>query len=399
MSSRPSRVPPSVAASAANESPNLDGPSLSQSPSRRALEHVLVDVCGLGETSSAILRDFREGGIKRVDDLCNLTDEQVSALVLHGSSRERDDGVAGRGAAAPPGAATTTAASADAHATRSAREIEIRNLQLVKMWRAHWYREHSAKPTSEDWLGLTKDGLDEFYLRTTTLTTPPSGSGAGAAAPAASRFGPAKRTAAEAVGEEGGSSSFRAKRTAAGAAAEAAAGIVAADDPTIPAGSSAEHAEASQSAQDFVRSIMEKVPERIPESDGMLVMRGVVVLERDVALDVVIRNVTQPFWQACIDAVDPQQSDGGRVVSPNQQLRVCAVGTPGIGKTTCTPYLIKMLLEKKKTVVYRVRSQNKDEWIYEFVPGPDDRVLSNVSPEGHHCGVARFEALGCQRVH
>lgn len=110
-------------------------------------------------------------------------------------------------------------------------------------------------------------------------------------------------------------------------------------------------------------------------------MREVVMLERGVALDVVIRKVTRPFWQACINAVDPPQSDGGRVVAPNQQLRVCAVGTPGIGKTTCTPYLIKMLLEKKKTVVYRVRSEDKDEWIYEFVPGPDGRVTANVYPE------------------
>jgi hypothetical protein len=136
---------------------------------------------------------------------------------------------------------------------------------------------------------------------------------------------------------------------------------------------------ARQGAHDFVKSIMGQKPEKIPGSDGMSVMRGVVMLERDVALDVVIRKLTRPFWQACIDAVDPPRR--GRGVSPNQQLRVCVVGTPGIGKTTCTPVLVKMLLERKKTVVYHVRSESGNRFVYEFIPGPDEGVVANVYPE------------------
>jgi hypothetical protein len=66
---------------------------------------------------------------------------------------------------------------------------------------------------------------------------------------------------------------------------------------------------------------------------------------------VVVRKSTIAFWQACIDACE-------------RSIRVCAVGTPGIGKTTTTPVLIQMLLETKRTVVYRiVRYQ-----IFEFSP-------------------------------
>jgi hypothetical protein len=122
----------------------------------------------------------------------------------------------------------------------------------------------------------------------------------------------------------------------------------------------------------------------------MLVMRKVVTLERGVARDVVIRKVTQPFWQACINAVDPPPpppslavAPGQQAAMPTEQLRVCAVGTPGIGKTACTPLLIRMLLKKKKTVVYRVRAPEDSGWIYEFVPGSNERdpITANVYPE------------------
>jgi hypothetical protein len=104
----------------------------------------------------------------------------------------------------------------------------------------------------------------------------------------------------------------------------------------------------------------------------------VVKLERGarktVRSDLVIRKTTRPFWQACIEAAE----------TPDAQCRVCAVGTPGIGKTASTPYLIRMLLlERRKTVVYHVRMVERDGWYYEFTPGPGngDTVLTNVYPE------------------
>jgi hypothetical protein len=116
-----------------------------------------------------------------------------------------------------------------------------------------------------------------------------------------------------------------------------------------------------QLARDFVQSITQKTTEPIEGSeDGMLVLRDAVMLETGKRSDVVIRRVTGPFWQACIDAVERK----GR--------RVCAFGNAGIGKTACTPYLIKMLLEANKAVVYHVRTHSKDGWLYEFVPELSD---------------------------
>ena len=45
---------------------------------------------------------------------------------------------------------------------------------------------------------------------------------------------------------------------------------------------------------------------------------------------VIIRSITREFWKLCI-----QQS---------KKYRVCAIGTPGIGKSTSIPVLIRMLL-------------------------------------------------------
>jgi hypothetical protein len=125
-----------------------------------------------------------------------------------------------------------------------------------------------------------------------------------------------------------------------------------------------------QLARDFVKSVTTTKLEPIDGSEGMFVMRDVVSLETGSKSDVVIRSVTPPFWQACMDEVEAG-------------CRVCAFGNSGIGKTACTPYLIKMLLEAKKVVVYHVRTNSKDGWIYEFVPGlaDDDSVATSVYPE------------------
>ena len=59
--------------------------------------------------------------------------------------------------------------------------------------------------------------------------------------------------------------------------------------------------------------------------------------------NIVIRNITEPFWKACLAENDASYPE-----------RVCAIGTPGIGKTTSTAYLIRMLLMRSKptTIVY-----------------------------------------------
>jgi superfamily II DNA or RNA helicase len=124
-------------------------------------------------------------------------------------------------------------------------------------------------------------------------------------------------------------------------------------------------------AEAFVEAIKKKL---VPIKDtGMTVLYNVPMLEGPATAvsHVVIRGITEPFWKACLKVVN---ADGNH-------YRVCAVGSPGIGKTTCTTVLIRMLLKRKKTVVYLVREPEKGGWYYEFIPMPEGPIFVNVYPE------------------
>ena len=108
----------------------------------------------------------------------------------------------------------------------------------------------------------------------------------------------------------------------------------------------------------FAQSIMQDY-ETIPGNQGMKILRDVTNIEtRNEPRDIVIRNITEPFWQSCINVVDKE----------GVRDRVAAVGSPGIGKTFATPILIRMLLKKNHTVVYLKRSVKIKGWYFEFVP-------------------------------
>ena len=91
--------------------------------------------------------------------------------------------------------------------------------------------------------------------------------------------------------------------------------------------------------------------------------------------NIVLPSFAEPFWQSCIDRVD--------IVKGRRRYRVCAIGTPGIGKTFTTPLLLRMLLLKNSTVVYIRRSVDLDSWYYEFIPTSDGKnpYVVNVYPE------------------
>ena len=65
---------------------------------------------------------------------------------------------------------------------------------------------------------------------------------------------------------------------------------------------------------------------------AMKVLRNVVDLETGIIGNVIIRSSTEDFWLKVIDAT--------------RTYRVCALGTPGIGKSTATCILVRLLLEK-----------------------------------------------------
>jgi hypothetical protein len=125
-------------------------------------------------------------------------------------------------------------------------------------------------------------------------------------------------------------------------------------------------------AQTFVKSLMDANYEDIPNSNGMKVLRNIMALETGTTNSIVVRSITPSFWNACIGMVD----------KPDMRYRVAAVGTPGVGKTTSTAILIRMLLERKETVVYHIRTKKEERWYYEFVPNKSDsNIAANVYPE------------------
>ena len=109
--------------------------------------------------------------------------------------------------------------------------------------------------------------------------------------------------------------------------------------------------ESKERATAFLNSIMRAEYEPIPKSNGMLILWNIQMLNDILGetVDIVVRNITVTFWQACIDKVD---SSKGR-------KQIAAVGTPGTGKTRMTPILIRMLLERNCSVVFLMRSTDK----------------------------------------
>jgi hypothetical protein len=103
----------------------------------------------------------------------------------------------------------------------------------------------------------------------------------------------------------------------------------------------------------YVDSIIKEY-EDIPNSDGMKFLQGVVDLEAGTKQDVILRNITEDYWSM--------------VIEQSNNFRVCSLGTPGIGKTTTTCILIRLLLFQNKTVVYHVRTEKKNGWVFKFSP-------------------------------
>ena len=83
--------------------------------------------------------------------------------------------------------------------------------------------------------------------------------------------------------------------------------------------------------------------------------------------NVVVRNADNAFWTNCIAELnDPEKRD-----------RVAVVGTPGIGKSTTAFFLVKLLLQQGKTVVYLRCSKKETNHYVQLIP-TDDVVESNL---------------------
>jgi hypothetical protein len=125
-------------------------------------------------------------------------------------------------------------------------------------------------------------------------------------------------------------------------------------------------------AQSFVTALMTAEYEPIAGSPDIRILRNLPTLQGDSEkVDVVVRDIVQKFWQACID----------KVTTPDQNFRVAAIGTKGIGKTCTTPILMRLLLEKGQTVVYLMKTADDCGWYYEFCRSIDGMYVANIHPE------------------
>jgi hypothetical protein len=69
---------------------------------------------------------------------------------------------------------------------------------------------------------------------------------------------------------------------------------------------------------------------------------------------VVLRTITEEYWR--------------KVIKTTENYRVCALGTPGTGKSFTVCILIRLLLQGKKAVVYHRRTVDKSGLVYIFTP-------------------------------
>jgi signal recognition particle GTPase len=127
----------------------------------------------------------------------------------------------------------------------------------------------------------------------------------------------------------------------------------------------------ADSARRYFNDLMTAKLEDVPAFPGMSVIKNLHNLETKTSKDLVVRSITEKFWQACIDVVDQTHMDVGVANDPRKNdhpRRVVAVGTPGVGKSTSTPILIRMLLKAGKAVVYLIRELKNEGWYYEVTP-------------------------------
>ena len=88
---------------------------------------------------------------------------------------------------------------------------------------------------------------------------------------------------------------------------------------------------------------------------------------------IVLTKEVEQFWMACFHW--------------SRTYRVCAVGSPGAGKSTTMMYLIRILLEHGKKVVYLHRTQAKGSYYYVWTKNEDGNYTTAIHPEAsptHH---------------
>jgi hypothetical protein len=118
--------------------------------------------------------------------------------------------------------------------------------------------------------------------------------------------------------------------------------------------------------EDFVKSIMHPLSLQ-PITDTLFYMKDVSMLHGKKSNVIMSENISN-FWSLCVE-------------NTTERKRIFASGSPGIGKTTTMMYLIWLLLNRGKKVVYLRSTPSKDSFYFEWKVNSRGSITTNVYPE------------------
>ena len=129
-----------------------------------------------------------------------------------------------------------------------------------------------------------------------------------------------------------------------------------------------------ETGRKFVKALRQELVQ-VPVDGVHGVLHGVPdISSNNQEMDIVITTRVHNFWEAVFT--------NSEIVTWNMSTRVCAVGSPGIGKSVTSLYFIRMLLfDKKRPVVYLRRTAQKFGVYYIFEPTDDNGVNVRLCPE------------------
>jgi hypothetical protein len=119
--------------------------------------------------------------------------------------------------------------------------------------------------------------------------------------------------------------------------------------------------------KDFVESIIRQQSLQVIEEQQLYCMKDVSMLDGEKTNIIISQNICD-FWSKCIELA-------------TGDVRICASGSPGIGKSTTMMYLIWVLLNMGKRVVYLLKTPEKDGFYHEWKINSDGSITSNIYPE------------------
>eukprot|EP00978_Attheya_sp_CCMP212_P033979 scaffold140115_cov44-Attheya_sp.AAC.6 len=117
-------------------------------------------------------------------------------------------------------------------------------------------------------------------------------------------------------------------------------------------------------AQAFIKALMGTEKKFLDGSPDVGYLEDIPMLISGQKKTIVLTQEVEQFWEACFQS--------------SQTHRVCAVGSPGAGKSLTMLYLIRILLENEKKVVYMNRTQEKDSYYYAWKKGEDGNYTTTV---------------------